>query len=192
MNAIDTQVPRNPDTGLTVSLTPLKDFILGPTATSIKLCFAGVVLLLLLVCSNVAGLLLSKSLGRAQELAVRVSVGAGRHDLLFQFAIEGLLLSVVGGILGAAGAYAVIRLLVALAPANLPRVETLGVDVRFFAVSVVVSVATGLLVSLVPAMCLVRIGPATILKAPSASASSSHLRDRICSLPGKWLFARFF
>ena len=55
LNAIDTQVPRNPDTGLTVSLTPLKDFILGPTATSIKLCFAGVVLLLLLVCSNVAG-----------------------------------------------------------------------------------------------------------------------------------------
>lgn len=177
LDAIERQVPHDAQTRLHVEFTPLKEFIVGPAERNIKFCVAGALLLLVLVCINAAGVLLSRGLRRAQEIAIRVSLGASRQDLIRQFAAEGFMLSLISGMFGMLGSLAALKALTVAAPLSLPRVQTIQPDYVSCVTCVAVSLAAGLLVCLMPALRLLRTGSAEVLKAagPNASATRSRL-----------------
>jgi putative ABC transport system permease protein len=113
-------------------------------------------LLLLVACANVANLLLSRGVARERELAVRVALGASRPRLVRELLTESMLLACAGGAAGIALAWALVRVLPAVAPEDFPRLESVQIDWRALLFSVGVSCAAGLIAGLVPALRSVR------------------------------------
>lgn len=129
------------------------------------LLMAAVTLLLLVACANVATFLLGQAVDRRQEIAVRGALGAGGRRIARQLMTESLLLAGGGGALGLALAALGVRALTALAPANLPRLDLVELDLRAVAFAVLVSALCGLLFGLAPAVSLARTDPARSLGA---------------------------
>ena len=125
---------------------PLRDSITGGARSGLLVLFGAVGFLLLVGCANVANLLLAQASARSREFAIRGALGAARGRLVRQFLTEALVLSLVGGGLGVAGAFAGVAELVALAPPNLPRLESvsISVPVLLFAFLLSTAVALGL------------------------------------------------
>lgn len=111
-----------------------------------------VLLLLAIACANVTNILLARALARRGELAMRAALGAGRGRLVQQLFTESALLALFGGALGVAISALVSRALVAAAPDTLPRLDTIGFDVRVFGFAVATTAVVALVVGLVPAM----------------------------------------
>jgi putative ABC transport system permease protein len=125
---------------------PLQDSMTGNVRGPLLVLLAAVGFLLLVACANVANLLLAQAQARERELAIRSALGAARTRLIRQFLTEAFLLSFVGGALGVLGAFAGVAGLMALAPQNLPRLESvsISVPVLFFAFLLSTTVAAGL------------------------------------------------
>jgi len=125
---------------------PLQDSITGKARSPLLVLLGAVGFLLLVACANVANLLLAQASVRARELAIRSALGAARARLIRQFLTEAFLLSVIGGGLGVLGAAAGVSALVALAPANLPRLDgvSISIPVLIFAFLLCTAVAVGL------------------------------------------------
>jgi putative ABC transport system permease protein len=125
---------------------PLQDSLTGKARLPLLVLLGAVGFLLLVACANVGNLLLAQASVRAGELAIRSALGAGRGRLIRQFLTEAFLLSVVGGGLGVLGAYWGVAGLVALAPADLPRLESVSISipVLLFALLLSTAVALGL------------------------------------------------
>lgn len=140
----------NKNTG--VRVTPLRETLTGQLATSLLILYAAVGVLLTIACFNVANLLLARSASRRREIAIRSSLGAGRLAIVQQQVIESLLLAVAGGALGVLLARLSLDALVAFAPPDLLRAPELLVDRRVLAYAVGLSILTGLVVGLVPAV----------------------------------------
>ena len=136
-----------------VVLTPLRDVVIGQELRITSLLFLGVVgFVLLLCCANVANLVLARATVRQRELAVRAALGAGRFRIASQLVIESLVLALAGGALGLSLAAIILRVAPALLPAGLvPGNLTLDLDTRVMAFSVLVAVASGIVIGLVPA-----------------------------------------
>jgi putative ABC transport system permease protein len=124
----------------------------GEMRTSLQLLLGGVAFLLLIACANVANLQLARGSARAREMAVRVSIGAGRGRLLRQLLTESVLLSLVGGAFGVLFAFGAIRTIVSLMPEfYVPNESRVTINVPVLLFSLAVSVLTGILFGLVPA-----------------------------------------
>jgi len=140
------------NTNTTVDLVPLREELTGQVQSSIVVLYAAVAVLLLIACVNVANLLVARSASRRRELAIRTSLGAGRLAIVRQLLVESSLLAIAGGAVGIALASVSIRALLAFAPSDLLRVTTLTVDRRVLLYAIALSVLTGIVVGLVPAM----------------------------------------
>lgn len=125
---------------------------------------AAVGFVLLIGCANIANLLLGKARVRSKELAIRVSLGAGRGRIISQAFTENLLLALAGGVLGLALAKLGIKVLLYLQPPDFPRMDQITLDARVLAFALGVSVLTGLLFSLLPALSIFHLNVNEILK----------------------------
>src|SRR5688572_20467450 len=130
---------------------PLKDGIVGGVANVLWLLMATIGIVMLIACANVANLVLVRSEGRQQEFAVRMALGAGRGRLIGEWLLESVLLALLGGAIGTGIAYAGVRLLKAIGPETLPRLQEITIDARVLAFAVLVSIASGILFGLIPA-----------------------------------------
>jgi putative ABC transport system permease protein len=135
-----------------VRIKPIRQALFGFINRPLLLLQGAVAFVLLIACANVAALLLARSHSRHTEVALRSALGAGRGRIIRQFLTESLLLSTIVGILGVALAFAGVRALVGMAPSWLPRLHAIGMDVRVLIFSAVVSVLTGLVFGVIPAV----------------------------------------
>jgi putative ABC transport system permease protein len=156
---------------VSVHLVPLKDELTGNVRSQLQIVMAAVALVLLITCANVAYLLLARSSRRRSEIALRVSLGAGKGRLMRQYITENLILSTLGGIAGLVLAVGGVRLFDRVS--SLPRSASIGVDVYalFFALSI--TIFTGLLVALAPFTAFSRVDRIARLKAGRQEAGSA-------------------
>jgi putative ABC transport system permease protein len=143
----------NPDTGGAYgAIFPLLDDTVGETAPMLWVLMAAVAMVLLIACVNVASLYLVRSAERGKELAIRAALGAARRRLVAQMLGESLVLGIAGGAAGFLLAFVGLRAVIAMGPDTLPRAAELGIDMRVFAFATAVSLLTGLLFGVVPAL----------------------------------------
>lgn len=155
MSAIAARLERQypaEDTGWGVVLMRLQDLTVEDIRPALDMLQLAVWVVLLIGCVNVANLLLARMISREGEIAVRAALGAGRRRLVLQIAAESMILFLAGGALGLLVAWWGTRSLVALDPDVFPRTEAIGIDARVLAYTLVVSVVTGALCGLVPAL----------------------------------------
>jgi predicted permease len=139
------------DTHWSIVATPLLDAIFGPVRPALIMLLAAAASVLVIGAANLANLFLVRCLAREREMAVRTALGATRGRLIGDLAHEATLLSLVAGALGIAVAYGGVRALRALAPATLPRLAEVGIDVRVVAFCALASIATVFVFGLFPA-----------------------------------------
>jgi len=176
---LEQQYPATND-GTGAFLSSIHDQVVFNARPALWLLLGAVGFVLLIACANIASLLLTQATVRRREMAVRAALGASRSNLLRQLLIENLLLAIAGGGLGLLLALWGIDLLRALNPGNLPRLGEVGVDLRLFVFTALVSLLTGLLFGLGPAMHASRVDLSECLKLTarsSASAASGRLRS---------------
>jgi putative ABC transport system permease protein len=147
---IEAQFPGS-NTGWTITVLGLTDAVVGEQfRAAVTILLGAVGLVLLIACANVATMVLGRSNARSRELAVRAALGAGVGRLGRLLLAEGFVLGAVGGGFGVALAFGMVRLLRALAPANLPRLDQIGVNGTALGVAAVLSLASGLAFGLIP------------------------------------------
>jgi predicted permease len=133
------------------ALRPLEDDVIGSVSNVLWVLMATIGIVMLIATANVANLLLVRAEARQQELAVRAALGAGRGRIVRSLLLESLLLGVLGGTLGLGLAYAGVRLLVAIGPGNLPRLNEIAVDARALVFTLAISLVSAILFGLAPA-----------------------------------------
>jgi predicted permease len=164
------------DARLGPNVRPLKADLVGDVGRSLWVVMATIGIVLLIACANVANLLLVRTEGRAQELAVRTALGAGTGRIAREMLAESLLLGLLGGAVGVAFAVGALELVLSLTPAPLPRMTLIGVDASSVLFTVLVSVVAGLAFGAIPVLKHGRVRLAEALRAGGRLASAS--RDR--------------
>jgi predicted permease len=146
-----------PNAAWTVSLTPLKDVVVGNTQTLLLVLLLAVSMILLMACVNVASLLLARSSARQREIALRMAMGASRARILRQLLTESLVLSLVAGAVGVIAATLSERALISFLPGQLPRAESISIDGRVLLFSMAVAIITSIIFGLAPALQTARV-----------------------------------
>ncbi len=141
----------------TVSLTPLKEVVVGNTQTLLLVLLLAVSMILLMACVNVASLLLARSSARQREIAVRMALGASRYRIIRQLLTEALVLSLAAGAAGVIAATLSERALISFLPRQLPRADFISIDARVLLFSIVVAIITSVIFGLAPALQISRV-----------------------------------
>jgi predicted permease len=161
---------------ITPAFTSLKDSLLGDIGGVLWVLMGTIGLVLLIACANVANLMLVRTQGRQQELAIRSALGAGWWQIARELLLESIVLGAAGGAAGAGLALAALRLLQFLHPANLPRLEQISMDAGSILFTFTISVFAGLLFGLIPAIRYAGSGVAAALRTAGRGASESRQR----------------
>ena len=178
------QNPTAPDAGpeMTVVAAPLRELVVGNVRGKVWLLFGAVALVLLIACANVASLLLSRALVRRREIAVRTALGAGRATILRQLLTESTLMAVIAGVLGIGLSWAATRALVAWGASQLPQGIPIGIDLRVLTFTLGISLATGVVFGIFPALQLARMDLHMTLREVGRRSSAGHARGRLNGL----------
>ncbi len=158
----------------TSDVFPLPREILGDTRPALLLLLAAVALLLLIACANVAGLLLARSAGRQKETALRIALGAPRGRIVRQLLTESALLALLAAGLGLFLAWAGLRVVAAIGPGDIPRLDEVGLDGRAVLFSLAAALATAGLFGLAPALQTTGASLTLALKEGGKSSASRH------------------
>jgi putative ABC transport system permease protein len=148
---LEQQYPET-NTGWSTIVIPLRDRITGDVRPAMWVLVGVVGFLLLIACANVANLLLARAAARQQEIAVRRALGADRFRLIRQFLTESILLALAGGAFGSLLAMWGVELLVRLSPGNIPRLDEVRLNWQVFLFTFGISVLTGMIFGLIPAL----------------------------------------
>lgn len=144
------------NTGRTIVLERLLDSMVGETRSALLILFGTVMFVLLIACANLANLLLARSASRRKEIAVRQALGASRLQLVRQFLIESVVLALTGGAVGLVIAATAVRIVAALGADRIPRGDTLSIDATVTLFAFVLSIVTGLVFGVGPALLAAR------------------------------------
>ena len=165
----------------TMWVQPMMARTLGGISSVLLYLLVTVGLVLLIACANVAAMLLARGLNRSSEFAIRASMGAGRRGLVRQLLTESLLLSLIGGSAGVLLAYWGVDALKAVMPDTIPRIASIEVNLPVLGFAAGVTVLTGLLVGLAPALFASRASLAEVIKHGRASRGGGKARNRFLS-----------
>jgi predicted permease len=160
------------------ALRPLKQDVVGDVSKVLWVLMGTIGIVLLIACANVANLLLVRAEGRQQELAIRAALGAGWGRIARELLVESLTLGVLGGALGLTLAYSGLRLLVAMGPANLPRLTEVSIDPLVMLFTLAVSLLSGLLFGVIPVVKYAGPRMGIVLRGGGRALTSSRERHR--------------
>jgi putative ABC transport system permease protein len=135
-----------------VRLVPVKEDLIGPQRTELLILLGAVGFVLLIACVNIANLLLARASGRRREIAIRLALGASRARLVGQLLTESTLLSVISGVVAIFAVVVLKNGIIGLAPADIPRLSEVDVSGGVFFFAFAISIVTGVLFGLVPAL----------------------------------------
>ena len=161
------------NTSVRARIAPLNDDIVRHVRTSLLVLLGAVGLVLLVACVNLANLMIVRAIGQRQEIAIRMALGASRGQLAVELLTRGVALAALGGAAGLLCGVWTRDALVALAPSSIPRLDNLVVSPRVLALTAVVSLATGILAALLPAVQMSRRDGVSTLRVTEQSGSSS-------------------
>jgi len=167
--------------GWTVGIRPMLETIVGDVRPALILLLWAVVFVLLIVCANVANLLLARAAARQKEFAIRSALGAARWNLIRQLLTESLLLGFLGGLGGVIVGALGLKFLLRLQPVNLPRLQEVHLDGRVLVFTLLVSLATSLIFGLVPALQTTRADLNDSLKEEGRGMTAGRRRHRLRS-----------
>jgi putative ABC transport system permease protein len=168
--------------GRGVTIEPLGEVVFGPVKPALLVLLGAVALVLLVACANVASLLLARGTARLHDVTVRVALGASAARLARQFLVESAVLTVAGALLGVALAVQGLGALLALAPAVIPRVDTVGIDGRVLAVTLGVSAVVALAFGILPIVQVRSLDPHTGLQGGGRTSTGREHRRLRASL----------
>lgn len=155
---------------------PLMRDVVGDIGTMLWILMGSIGVVLLIACANVANLLLVRTEGRQQELAIRAALGASRRRIAGELLFESVILGLLGSMLGLALAYGALRLLIVLAPSGLPRLQDIGINLPVLVFTLIVSLIASLLFGAIPVL---KYGGATLgTGLREGGRSSSQTRER--------------
>ena len=170
------------NSGWTVTVSRLQDRLVSDVRLSLLVLLCAVAFVLLIACANIANLLLARASSRKKEMAVRTALGASRLRIIRQLLTESLLLSFFGGGLGLLLSFWLTRLLIAVSPANTPRFDEIRPDTRVFIFTIALTLFTGLIFGLAPALQASRLDQSEGLKEGSRGNAGGARSNRVRSM----------
>ncbi len=176
--------PKMPDTdpSMIIHVGNLRDEMVSSVRIAVLVLFAGVSLVLLIACANVASLLLSRALGRKREIAVRTAIGATRGELIRQLLTESLILALLGGLFGALLSAWGTHALAGLAQGTLPRASEIHTDPMVLAFTLAISIFAGFVFGLIPALQVSRPDLNTVLRSEGRGSTSGRRHNGLRNL----------
>jgi putative ABC transport system permease protein len=178
------QNPTAPDADPAVMMvaSPLRDMVVADVRGRVLVLSGAVAVVLLIACANVASLLLARALSRRREIAIRTAMGAGRAMIMRQLLIESILLSLVAGLLGVGLGWVATRAFKVVAASQMPQGIPISMDLRVLLFAVTISLLTGVVFGIFPALQLARTNLNTTLREEGASTSAGRERTQMRGL----------